>query len=122
MKLHLSQTSGQYAITAFSEGCVHINHQAYQHSLIITPSQLDTQWPISDMQQLRAEHMQQLLAYQPEIVLIGCGARHQFLHPKISAPLLQVQIAVETMTTAAACRTYNILLAEGRRVLAALII
>lgn len=122
MKLHLSQPQGLNAITAYQAGSVSINQQRYHNSVIVTPQQLISDWPVAALAQLDATHIAQILALQAEIVLIGCGEQHQFISPKLTAPLTQAQIAVESMTTAAACRTYNILLSEGRKVLAALIV
>lgn len=122
MKLHLSQHEGQYAITAYDADCVHINHQPYRHSLIVMPDHAPQAWPIQQIAQLQTQHLAALLALKPEIVLLGCGEQHQLIHPQLAAPLYQAQLALECMTTAAACRTYNILMAEGRRVLAALLL
>ncbi len=122
MKLHLAQQDGRNIVTAYSTGRIQINHQIYQNSLVISPDTLQADWPIKQIQDLSANHLADLLSFQPEIVIIGCGEQHQFIHPSISAALIQAQIAVECMTTAAACRTYNILMAEGRKVVAALIL
>ena len=122
MKLHLAQQDGNYAVTAYSKGRVDINYQSYQTSLIITAEKLELDWPVRHIQDLTTEHFAHLLSFKPEIVIIGSGEQHQFIHPKLCAPLIQAQIAVECMTTAAACRTYNILMAEGRKVLAGLIV
>jgi uncharacterized protein len=62
-----------------------------------------------------------VLALEPEVVLLGTGARQQFLHPSRLAPIYRAGVGVEIMTTAAACRTFNILVAEERRVVAALL-
>jgi uncharacterized protein len=63
-----------------------------------------------------------LLAHRPEIVLLGTGATQRFPHPRLSAPLAAARVGFEVMDTRAACRTYNILLGEGRRVVAAVLL
>ena len=68
-----------------------------------------------------AADFEQILALRPEVVLLGTGARQRFAHPRLYASLSAARIGLEMMDTGAACRTYNILMAEGRKVLAALI-
>lgn len=84
------------------------------------PQMLITDWSIVSFKQLSTVDFEKAAALKPELVLLGVGEFHQFLHPKIFAPLTQQGIALECMTTAAACRTYNILMSEGRNVLAML--
>jgi uncharacterized protein len=71
---------------------------------------------------LRSEHFERILAFKPEIVIFGSGARLQFVAPALMRSLMSARIGVETMDTPAACRTYNVLAAEKRKVLAALLI
>jgi uncharacterized protein len=68
-----------------------------------------------------ASHFDAVLAAEPEVVLLGTGARQRFAHPRLTAALIARRIGVESMDTGAACRTYNILMTEGRKVLAALL-
>ena len=65
---------------------------------------------------------ERLLETSPEIVLLGTGATQRFPHPRLTAPLHRARVGLEVMDTRAACRTYNILVAEGRNVTAALIV
>ena len=74
------------------------------------------------VEQLLAEHFEQALALQPELVIFGSGARHRFISPALVRCLIERGIGVEMMDTAAACRTYNVLASEGRAVLAALLL
>jgi uncharacterized protein len=96
------------------------------HSLIVMPKQLITNWNVEDFSQLSEQHLAKITnidtGFSPEVVLLGTGEKHQFLHPKIYQSLTERGIPLECMTTAAACRTYNILMSEGRQVLAALIL
>jgi uncharacterized protein len=122
MKLHLTTAENNYLITGYDENYIGVNNQRYQQSLIVMAQQLDTEWPVSEFAQITEVQMAELANLNPEVVLLGTGQKHQFLHPKIYQALTQKGIPLECMTTAAACRTYNILMSEGRNVLAALII
>jgi uncharacterized protein len=122
MKLHLTQAEGNQLITAYEHGTVSINQQRYQHSVIVLPTEVMGGWQVSKFDELTAEDFVRIASYQPEVVLLGTGETHRFIHPKLTVALTERGIPVECMTTDAACRTYNILMSEGRRVLAALII
>jgi hypothetical protein len=76
----------------------------------------------TDFASLTEAHFAQIVDLKPEVVLLGTGEKHQFLHPKIYQKLTEIGAPLECMTTAAACRTYNILMSEGRTVAAALLI
>lgn len=116
MKLHLSTGSGQYLFTGYEHDRVFINRQPYTHSLIITPDVVVSDWGASDFASLQEAHFERLLQLQPELVLLGTGSRLQFPHPRLFRCLTERQIGVECMDSQAAARTYNILMAEDRRV------
>ncbi len=131
MKLHLTTAENNYLITAYGLGddgfFVEINKQKYAHSLIVMADQLILDWQAADfassgLASLSSAHFERLIELKPEVVLLGTGERHQFLHPKIYQSLTAQGIPLECMTTAAACRTYNILMSEGRNVAAALLV
>ena len=122
MKLHLTQAEGNQLVTGYGEGWVEINAVRHIHSLIVLPNLLVPDWPVSDFESLTEESFRRLLELKPEVVLLGTGGKHRFLHPRISRELTAANISLESMDTAAACRTYNILMAEGRHVAAALIL
>jgi uncharacterized protein len=122
MKLHLTRAAGNQLITGYGEGWVDINDARHTRSLIVLPNQLVTDWPVANFDGLLAEHIERIAQLMPEVVLLGTGAVHRFVHPRIGRPLLDIGVGLECMDTAAACRTYNILMAEGRHVAAALII
>jgi uncharacterized protein len=122
MKLHLTTAENQNLITGYGAGYVEVNRQRHNASLIVLPQQLILDWKVATFADLNEASFEQVLALKPEVVLLGTGEKHQFLHPKISASLTQNGISLECMTTAAACRTYNILMSEGRVVAAMLII
>jgi uncharacterized protein len=90
-------------------------------SLILTGRQVITEWEPNQLTELTAAHLEMVLSLEPELVLLGTGARQQFPAMDILATLQRAQIGVEVMDTAAACRTFNILVAEGRHVAAALL-
>lgn len=122
MKLHLTQAAGQQLITGYTDTWVAVNYQRFEHSLIVMPEVLVTDWNAANFDALSAAHFEAIAAHNPEVVLLGTGQKHHFIHPKLIATLTNANIAVECMTTDAACRTYNILMSEGRKVAAALIL
>ncbi len=117
LKFHLTQPEGLNLFTGYGDDYVVINGERYtQPSLLITPDTILTDWQVSSFDALTADHFAAIAAQQPEIALLGTGARLQFPHPRLSITLNQAGIGLEVMDTKAACRTYNILVAEGRRV------
>ena len=122
MKLHLTQAAGNQLITGYSLTSISVNHRRFEQSIIVLPNEVITDWKVGEFDALTTENFEGLLTIKPEVVLLGTGIQHRFIHPKLIASLTQAQIPVECMTTDAACRTYNILMAEGRQVAAALIL
>lgn len=122
MKLHLSSAPGLNLITAYGEGFVQIQALRLEASLIVLPETLVTDWPVAAFDSLTQDAFAPILARQPELVILGTGGRHRFPHPSLYQALISAGIGLEHMDTGAACRTYNILAAEGRKVAAALIV
>ncbi len=122
MKLHLANFAHQYIFTGYGDGYVQINQTRYEKSLIVLPDYLIENWPIPSVSQLEIQHFERLLPHTPEIVILGTGAKHQFPDPSLLGQLVRLGIGVEVMDTKACCRTYNILVEEGRRVAAAVLI
>jgi uncharacterized protein len=122
MKLHLTTAENNYLITGYGENYVEINKQRYTRNIIVMADQLTPDWTTEDFTGLSENHFSELIKLEPEVVLLGTGKTHQFLHPKIVQSLTKKNIPLECMTTAAACRTYNILMSEGRKVAAALMV
>lgn len=110
-----------FSINAYGPGYVLVNGERYESSLILDPSTGPSHWPGAQLASLSAAHVEPLAAIHPEVVLIGTGERQVFIHPQVLAPLINARIGVECMNLQAACRTYNILMSEGRRVVAALL-
>lgn len=122
MKLHQQLTPNVNTIRAFERDSIRINNKSYSNSLIVTADIIQDNWPIEHPEHISVETIIQLLAFQPEVILIGTGQNHHLLNPMLSLEATQQGIGIEIMTTEAACRTYNVLLGEDRAVLAALII
>lgn len=121
MKLHLSDATGRNTITAYGAGYVDVNHARYETSLVVMPSRVDTDWRAENGDLIGTESIRPLAGLEVEILLIGTGERQRFPEPSALRPLIEAGIGFEIMSTPAACRTYNILVAENRIVAAALI-
>ncbi|WP_019571241.1 Mth938-like domain-containing protein [Thioalkalivibrio sp. ALMg3] len=111
-----------YIVTGYESGRVGINQFAHSRSLIVRPHELRTDWPVDSVEQLGVDHLQAILDAPPEVLLIGTGTVQQFPDRAVWRHLRSQGLGVEIMDTAAACRTYNLIMAEGRDVAAALII
>lgn len=121
MRLSLELSAAANVIRAYAEGLVTINDHHIRQSVIVTPERLITDWPPQQFDELASSHFQALVELNPEIVLLGTGKHQQFPSPRLTHPLLSRGVGLEIMDTGAACRTYNIIMAEGRRVAAALL-
>ncbi len=120
MKLHATGPRGVNTITGYGEGYVMVNGERRDSSVVVLPDRVE-QWTVEGFDQLSAEDFTYLKNLSVEIVLLGTGARQRFPHPRLTAALAQAGIGLEVMDTQAACRTYNILVAEERKVAAALL-
>jgi uncharacterized protein len=120
VKLHVSGPGNRNAITGYGEGYVLVNGQRHESSLIVTPDQV-APWDVSEFTKITIQDFERLKALQPEILLLGTGPKQRFPHPSLTAPLAAAGIGLEVMDLKAACRTYNILVAEERKVAAALL-
>ncbi|KQQ33265.1 hypothetical protein ASF61_09195 [Duganella sp. Leaf126] len=122
MKLHQSDTQKYQTVTGYDQTGVEINAQRYNHSLVVLPEVAPRPLDAPSFASLTAEHFDQIGAHEPDVVILGTGARQRFIHPRLTAALTLRRIGVECMDSQAACRTYNILMGEGRKVALALII
>jgi len=120
VKLHASGPSGVNTITGYGEGYVMVNGERRDSSLVVLPDRIE-EWAVAGFDRLTAEDFLFLRELRVEIVLLGTGARQRFPHPRLTAALAQARIGLEVMDVQAACRTYNILVAEERKVAAALL-
>lgn len=122
MKLHPANFAHQNIFTGYGDGYVLINQIRHEKSLIVLPDHLITDWPVSAIAQLEVQHFDVLKHHAPEIIILGTGVAHQFPNQSLLRQIAQTGIGFEIMNTQACCRTYNILVEEGRRVCAALIL
>ena len=122
MKLHASDTQKYQTVTGYDETGVEINAQRYNYSLIVLPEIPPRAWDAPTFESITAEHFVTIGDDNPDVVILGTGARQRFIHPRLTAALTMRRIGVECMDSQAACRTYNILMGEGRKVTLALII
>jgi uncharacterized protein len=122
MKLHSSSTQQYQTVTGYFDGGVEINAQPFNYSLIVMPEQAPQPWPVAAFEDLAASHFEAIAALAPDFFILGTGERQRFIHPRLIASLSSQRIGVECMDNQAACRTYNILMGEGRKVTLALIL
>ena len=121
MKLHLDRADGRLMVTGYGPGYVALNGTRYNASILVLPERTEP-WAVTRSDQLSAAVAQALTALPIEVLILGTGARLVFPRPGWFSPFAQRGIGLEVMDTRAACRTYNILVAEDRKVAAALMI
>jgi len=120
VKIQLETATGNI-IRSYAFGRITVNQDIYTTSLIITPERIVTNWRPECFSDLIASDFDTVCNLRPEVVLLGTGERLLFPAPELVRPLVAAQIGFEVMDTGAACRTYNVLMGEGRRVAAALL-
>ncbi|MEN8174500.1 MAG: Mth938-like domain-containing protein [Pseudomonadota bacterium] len=120
MKFSLDATPA-HQISAYEPGRISIGDQAYSTSLVVTADRVSA-WEVRHADELAPEHFRQLESLGPELVILGTGHRQVFPRPETYRALLEAGIGVEVMGTAAAVRTFNLLLSDGRRVVGAFIV
>ena len=111
-----------YQLTAYAPGCAKVNSESITRSFIIAPEKGVILWEPRRLAELKASHWQPVLALKPTIVLLGVGDRLTFPEAKITAPLLEEGVGLEIMTNDAVCRTYCVLVSEGRKIVAGLLL
>lgn len=121
MKLHADAPTALNTVTAYGPGFIEINKVRHTSAVLLTPERVDL-WAVASFEALAEPDFERLRALNPDVALLGTGSRQRFPHPRLSRALNEARIGLEVMTTAAACRTYNILMAEGRKVAAALLL
>ena len=122
MKLHREgAAAGGHRITGYGAGFIAVNGSAFTGTVLLGENVLATDLSERRPDELNAAIVSRLRDLEPELVVIGTGRRHVFPPPALFAPLIRDGVGVEIMSTSAACRTYNILSAEGRRVVALLL-
>jgi len=122
LKLQSDPHSGANTITGYGNGYVEINKIPYAYAVLLSSDGAISNWSAQSFDSLEASHFSQMVDLKPELVLIGTGSRQRFPKPELLKALVQAKIGFEIMNSQAACRTYNILVGEGRQVLLALIV
>jgi uncharacterized protein len=122
LKLHLDNRAGVNTFTGYGPGYVSVNGARHDRNLVVLAAEIIADWAPGGFDSLSPEHLAPLAERGLEIVLIGTGTRLRFPPPEILRPLIDARIGVEVMDVQAACRTYNILAAESRKVAAALLL
>ena len=122
MKFERDSPEGRNTFTGYGPGYVEVNRKRYATSLVVSADRVIVDWPAASVEAFTADHLAAIIELKPEIAIIGSVAAFRLPEPARLALLHQARIGVEVMDTQAACRTYNILLGEGRNVVAALIV
>ncbi len=122
MKLHASNNQQYQTVTGYDDSGVEINAKRYDYSLLLMPEVAARPWPVATFDELTEEHFALIEQDVPDVVIVGTGERQRFAHPRLTAALAARRVGVECMDNKAACRTYNILMGEGRKVTLALIL
>ena len=122
MKFQPDRLEGVNAISRQESGSVWVLAERFDASVLVPWRGAVQAWAVTRFEQLSAAHFEQIVALAPEIVIFGSGERLRFVAPALTRALIERRIGMETMDTAAACRTYNVLAAEGRPVVAALLL
>lgn len=121
MKFQPDRSEAQ-TISGYGPGWITVDGEKITHSVILGSKGAREPWACARFEDLTAEHFAQLALLEAELVIFGSGKRNRFPPPAWLAPLMARRMGLETMDTAAACRTYNILASEGRTVVVALLL
>ena len=122
MKMHLANPGDTKLFTAHGTGHVMVNGERYEHSIVVLAEEVRNDWSVEGFDALSESHFTYFNVLKPDVLLLGTGATQRFPHPRLYRSLTDARIGLECMDTPAACRTYNILVAEGRRVIAAILL
>src|SRR5688500_14716341 len=116
MKLTDERTAGANVVRSYAPGEIKVGEYVLKRSCLISPTQLDVEWRPQSVNDLTLEDLAPVFALAPEIVVLGAGTRQRFPPMQWMAALLSRGIGCEVMDTGAACRTYNVLVSEDRKV------
>ena len=122
MKFHLIQSDNKNLITGYDSNWVEVNQERYHSSLIMTPNQLLLEWPVKSIKDIKENSFEAIESLNVEIILLGTGNIQEHLEPRLIEYFSKKNIAIESMNNQSACRTYNILANEERKVSLALMI
>jgi uncharacterized protein len=121
LKLHLNKLGDIKIFTSLGADYVMVNDERYTSSIVVSADQVRLDWAVAHFDELNEAHFTYLAALKPDVLLLGTGAKQRFPHPRLFRALTETGIGLECMDTPAACRTYNILVAEDRKVIAAIL-
>lgn len=121
MQLTEHRPEEHYFVHSLGPDAIQIVETRYSRSLILSPEHGVAEWPVGSLDELRIAHLQPILAWQPDVVLLATGRTQRFPAREIQIEMLRNNIGLEVMTLEAAARTFNVLASEDRRVVAALI-
>jgi uncharacterized protein len=121
MKFTLDNGEGANTIKGFTPGKIKVNDHIFEHSLLVTATEI-IPWKPESFSDLNLNNLEEIIAKRPEIVLVGTGEKQIFLPENFSKLFTDANIGLEVMTTLSACKTFDALVAEGRNVLAALLV
>jgi uncharacterized protein len=122
VKLQPDKQPSLNTVSAYGPDYIEINAQRYTQSLLLSPETPVIEWSCTCFEDIKIEDFEQIAKLDPAVVIFGSGQRIRFPQAALIAPLIARNIGLETMDLQAACRTYNVLMAEGRKVVAALLI
>ncbi len=122
MKLDLETNSGTNSVQAYSNQSIKIAGQWYSNSLLLTVNRIFDNWQANPVTGLKLDDFSLLLSQKPEVLILGSGQKIQFPPKPLYVELASLGIGLEVMDTEAACRTFNILLSEDRKVAAAIVL
>ncbi|CAM8318568.1 hypothetical protein FIT80_02890 [Candidatus Methylopumilus universalis] len=122
MKFHLIQSDNKNLITGYDLNWVEVNQVRHQSSLIVTPDQLLLEWSVKTIKDINENSFEAIKSLDIEIILLGTGNTQEHLEPRLLEYFSKKNIAIESMSNQSACRTYNILANEERKVLLALML
>ena len=120
MEFNLEVPQNQFFIRSISERGIRVHDAFYNNPFIISGQRIVPEWDVKSIDDINEENLQVIFDLQPEVILLGTGVTQLFLPPTIQVHFFQRNFGFEVMTTDAACRTFNVLAAEGRHVVAAL--
>jgi len=121
LKLHLANPGETNLFTAHGNDHVMVNGERYGHSIAVMARKILADWDVADFDSLSSAHFDYFLSLKPDVLLLGTGPTQRFPHPGLYRSLTDADVGVECMDTPAACRTYNILVVEDRKVIAAIL-
>src|SRR3569833_901614 len=115
MKLHATSTQQYQTVTAYDHAGVEINAMRFDNSLLVLPEIAPAPWPVASFDQLSEENFEQIAATAPDVVILGASNKQRFVHPNFISHLTERLIRVKAKKIQAACRTFYILMAVGRK-------